>query len=525
MSSENQPQESRLHRNRPNVLFLLTDQHSPRIAGFAGDEVVQTPHLDRLAAKSIQFDAAICASPICTPSRMCLLTGREAHRVSAWNNHWVIFPEHVTWPAHFSANGYRTCLVGKMHFGGRDQMQGFQHRPYGDLRHGLGHQPDPIDLFPVYAGPLGAGVTEIPESLLQDVVVTRETLAYLLEHNDREPDIPWFCCASYSRPHAPFTAPGRYIRRYRDRVPAIEIPEDFQDRLDPFSRRTFAGESGGEMTATQSLRAREAYYANVDFADDCIGELLNGLDAAGLLDNTIVIYSSDHGEMAGEHGLWGKVVPFDPSVCVPLLISGPGVREGHSRVRDPVSLMDLYPTTASLCGLPIPDGLDGVDLSSVLADPVEKPAREYAPSSFFAYGVRVRGGVGAREDEPCNAMRLLRSRDWKYVEIEGGPPFLFDLVNDPDETINVADRPENNQRCRQMQEALFQGFGWDLVHEQLEKDRSRLGQYLSGHKPTTPNQYMLPDGRVFDAEGDLYAARWLHLPPSPGGGIIPQQFG
>ena len=122
------------HARRPNVLLLLTDQHAPLVSGFAGDGIVRTQALDAIAADAVQFDTALCASPVCTPSRMCLMTAREAHRCAAWNNHWVIFPEHVTWPGHFAANGYRTCLVGKMHFGGADQMQGFQHRPYGDLR-------------------------------------------------------------------------------------------------------------------------------------------------------------------------------------------------------------------------------------------------------------------------------------------------------------------------------------------------------------------------------------------------------
>ncbi len=504
----------------------MTDQHAPKISGFAGDSVVNTPHLDELAARSIQFDTAVCASPVCTPSRMCTLTAKEAHRCSAWNNHWAIFPEHLTWPAHFAAYGYRTCLVGKMHFGGRDQMQGFQFRPYGDLRHGLGHQPDPIDLFPAYAGASGAGVTEIPESLLQEVIVTRESLAFLLEHQDREPDVPWFFCASYSRPHSPFTAPGRYIRRYRDKVPRVELPEDFKERMDPFARKMYGGETGGDLSLEQTQRAREAYYACVDFVDDCIGELMDGLEQAGLLENTIVIYTSDHGEMAGLHGLWGKVVHFEPSVGVPLLIFGPGIREGHHRVGHPTSLMDLYPTTCSLAGIPVPDHLDGVDFAGVLADPESaKSPRTYAPSAYYAYGVKTRGAVGAAESEPHNAMRLVRDRDWKYVEIEGGPPLLFDTLHDPDETTNLAEQQDQAERCRAMREALFEGFSWEDVHRQLAEDRERIKAFLSGQKPSTPNQYMLADGRVFDAEADLYGARWLYRPPSQGGGIIPQQFG
>ena len=506
---------------RPNILFILTDQHTAKVAGFAGDPWVRTEHLDALAARSVQFDTAVCASPVCTSSRMCLLTAKEAHRCAAWNNHWVIFPEHVTWPGHFAAHGYRTCLVGKMHLGGRDQMQGFQLRPYGDLRHGLGHQPDPIDLFPGYAHLESAGVTEIPESLLQDVVVTRETAAFLLEHADSEPDVPWFVCASYSRPHPPLTAPGRYIRRYRDKVPVPKAPADPQERLESFARRFFQ-----PYSTEQTQRALEAYYACVDFVDDCIGELLEALQRGGLLENTVVIYTSDHGEMAGAHGLWDKCVYYDPSICVPLLMSGPGIRAGHHRVAHPISLMDLFPTTCALAGLPIPEGLDGVDFSRLLADPGSAVApRQFAPSAYYRYGVRVKHLPPVGEDEPCAAMRVLRERDWKYVEIERGGPLLFDLANDPAENVNLAGRPEHAARCRMMREALFRGFSWEQVHAQLTADRRRLPQLLSGQKPTTPNQYMLKDGRVFDTEGDLYGARWLSIPPEATGGIIPQQFG
>ena len=513
--------------DRPNLLLILTDQHARKIAGFAGDDVAQTQALDRLASSSVQFDAAYCASPCCTPSRMTMLTSKDVHHCSAWANHWVIFPEHVTWPQHFSEHGYRTALVGKMHFGGRDQMQGFQLRPYGDLRHGLGHQPDPISLFPSYAGAEGAGVTEIPESLLQDVVVTRETLALLREHADAEPGTPWFCCASYSRPHSPFTTPGRYIRRYRDRVPAVPLPDDFLNRMDPYSRKMWDLESASEtLTAEQAIRAREAYYACVDFVDDCIGELLDGLDADGLLENTIVIYSSDHGEMAGELGMWGKTVPFESSIGVPLLMTGPQIHKGHHRVNHPISLMDLFPTTCTLAGLPIPDGLDGIDQAPILTNPGQQaPPREYAPSTYIAYGIRPAAGVPLPEHESAGAMRVWRGRDWKYIAIEGDAPLLFDMIRDPRESTNLADSHEHAQTLQTLEQGAMDGFSWEDIHAQLARDRERVNDFASGHKPSTPNQYMLPDGRVFDAESTLYDARWLYLPPSPGGGIIPQRFG
>ena len=509
--------------SRPNVLLILTDQHAPRIAGFAGDPIVDTSNLDRLAQRSVWFPNASCASPLCTPSRMCMLTAKEVHRCSAWSNHWVLFPEHVTWPHHFAENGYATCLVGKMHFGGRDQYNGFQRRPYGDHKHALGHQPEPLKLFPAYYGAEGAGQTEIPESLISDVVITRETLSWVLEHRDSQPDQPWLCVAGYTRPHSPFTAPSRYIRKYRDRVPPPS-PVEPVEQLDEYSQ-VFARNSGSmRMSADQVVRGREGYYAGVDFVDDCIGELLDGLGKAGALDNTFVIYSSDHGEMAGVHGLWGKGVFHEPSMGVPLLVSGPDIEPGV-RENCVVSLMDLFPTTCGLCGLDVPDGLDGVDCSSLLSSSSGSPRpREFAPSAYYRYGVRINHGrtpIG----QPNSAMRAVRTPDWKYVEIQGGSPLLFDMRNDPHETTNLVDAPECADRCREMREMVFLGFSWDLATERLRDDLERVKQFGSGIKPTSPNQYVLPDGRMFDAEASLYEARWLPVPPNVSGGIIPQQFG
>jgi choline-sulfatase len=451
-----------------------------------------------------------------------MLTGKEPHRCAAWNNHWMIFPEHATWPGHFAAHGYTTALVGKMHFGGRDQNQGFQHRPYGDLRHGLGHQPEPIDLFPGYAHVRSAGVSEIPESMMQDVVVARETLALLLEHHDEHPEKPWFACASFSRPHSPFTAPGRYIRRYRDRVPLPKRAEGEPDSLEPFARLAIESD---HPTEEEQRRALEAFYASVDFVDDCIGDLLAGLERQGLLENTIVIYTSDHGDMAGLHGLWGKRVYYEPSVAVPLLFTGPGIKPGRHVWRDPVSLMDLFPTTCALAGLPVPAGLDGIDQSAALRSPAEATApREFAPSSYYNYGIRINHRRNP-DTAPQRAMRLVRTRDWKYVQVERGDELLFNLKDDPFENANVVRDPAHGGLVASLRAMLEKDFSWESAHRQLEADRLRVPQYLSGRRPSMPNQYTLRDGRVCDAETGLYDARWLYIPPEATGGIIPQMEG
>ena len=506
---------------RPNVLLVMTDEHNRDIAGFSGDRIVDTANLDRLASRAVQFQNASCANPVCTPSRMCMLTGLDAHNCSAWSNHWVLFPEHVTWPAHFAAHGYRTGLVGKMHFGGRDQMNGFDSRPYGDLRHALGHQPDPLSMYPGYGNAESAGVSEIPESLMQDVVVTRETLALVLEHYDAEPETPWFVCASYARPHAPLTAPGRYIRRYRDKVPPPEKGSESAVELEAYAKRLVS-----DVTDDQVVSAREAYYSCVDFVDDCIGELLDGLESQGLLDNTIVIYTADHGDMLGLYGCWGKQLYHEYSTAVPLLIAGPETARGEVTDRV-VSLIDLFPTVCAMAGLPTPANLDGVDISGLLSSTSSgspSAPREFAPSATYRYGVRIQYNRTA-DDAPSAAWRSVRDERWKYVEVERGESLLFDLGNDRWESVNLAGEAEHSARRDRMREWLYRGFSWEMVHQRLERDRERIIEFYSGLPPGTPNQYMLPDGRVFDAEKSLYDSRWLPIVPGSSGGIIPQQFG
>lgn len=515
--------ESQNVKARPNILLIMTDQHDPAIAGFSGNETINTKNLDSLAAQSANFTSAITPSPLCTPSRMCMLTGKEPHNCSAWSNHWVIFPEHTTWPAHFAANGYRTCLVGKMHFGGKDQMQGFQDRPYGDLRHGTGHQPDPLSMFPGYGAARGAGATEIPESLLQDVVVTREALSYILEREAEDQHSPWFVCASYSRPHPPLTSPRRYQSRYRGKV----CPPEQGGKVshEPYARQRASGHL--DLTDEEIQLGREGYYASLDFVDDCIGELIDGLKKTGALENTIVIYTSDHGEMLGNHGIWGKSVYFDRAVRVPLLIRLPNMALAGSSFTQPVSLIDLFPTTCGLAGIPVPVGLDGIDLSTLLTGTKKDPQldREAVCSMYCHYGQLVKSVPTFSENEPHRAWRMARTNRWKCVEIEGGATLLFDLEKDPEENHDLSEDPLQKKRLTQLRDLIHDGFRWSDVHHRMEEGRKRLPGFRSGKSPSTPNQYQLPDGREFDAEASLYQARWLPIQPGSNGGIIPQQFG
>ena len=185
-----------------------------------------------------------------------------------------------------------------------------------------------------------------------------------------------------------------------------------------------------DLTEEQIQRGRQGYYACVDVVDDCIGQLVDGLEQATLLDNTIVIYTSDHGEMLGSYGCSGKQLYYESSIGVPLLISRSGIAAGQT-VQHPISLMDLFPTTCGLPGLPILEDLDGVDFSHILHDPQKAAVpREFSPIATYRYGIRIAEGQ-TDDDTPCFAWRCVRERDWKYVEVEKGDALLFDLVNAP----------------------------------------------------------------------------------------------
>jgi choline-sulfatase len=504
---------------KPNILFICSDQHHADVAGFAGDPVVKTPTLDRLAGNGVVFENAFCQSPVCTSSRMSFLTGKDVMSCSGWNNHWPLFPEHRTLPQCFADGGYATCLVGKMHFGGRDQYHGFLHRPYGDLHHGLGHQPDPIDMYPNSGGPTHAGPSQIPESLQQEPIVTTEAAAWAREQAVRSPDQPWFLCASYCKPHAPLTCPERYLKRYLGKTPPTG-PSAEDNTLDhPYVQTQRENYQTLDLSEEESDLARAAYYGAIEFLDDTIGLLLYQLARDGLLENTIIIYTCDHGEMMGHHGLWYKANWFEHAIRVPFIMTGPGIGKGERR-QGLFALTDLMPTLLDLAGLAPESGLDGVSQVGALGDPTARP-RDHIISEFFGLAQLTPGYKGGRK---ANSMRLIRTETEKYVHTLDQGDLYFDLAEDTREFNNRIDDPAAAERVEALRSQLNADFTWEGLEARLDEERERAKEFRSGLRPGTPNQYCLPDGRTFDAEKAMYDARWLQTQTVGMAGIIPQQY-
>lgn len=487
----------------PNILFLLSDEHSYRYFSYLGEpegEPVRTPRLDSLATGGTNFRQAYCQMPLCTPSRMCMLTGRDQQRCGAWDNGSWLDPSMPTLPGVFADSGYETCLVGKMHFGGDRQYNGFKHRPYGDLTGHAGHQTEPIVREQGHPNGMrgrtaNAGITGIPESRLQEQIIVRESMAWLREHTHASPGQPWFLCASFSRPHFPLTAPRRFFERYwPDGVTPPKMgPGSTHEH--PMTLGMRAGFRTDEIEHEEAMRARAAYFACVDYLDEILDDFFVMLEHAGMLENTIIVYTTDHGELAGEHGLWWKNSWHEGAARAPFFVQTPDQRSGAApphTIDTPVSLVDLFPTLCGLTGLTAPNDIDGADLSDAVRTGTE-PAR----GPVVCDALSPRWGEGTE-------FRMVRDGNWKYVGFRDAPPILIDLENDPHEQTNRAGDPQSRDVERRLAEHVNGTVDFDAVEKQRIADEERAQRHALKIPRGTRNMYLFPDGRLVDADAEIY---------------------
>ena len=505
---------------KPNILMLVTDQHNYRVSGFMGDENANTPNLDRLAGEGAVFERTYCQSPICTASRASFLTGKYITKLGCWNNHWPLFPEHRTIADVLADAGYETCLVGKMHFGGDDQYHGFAHRPYGDLKHGLGHQSDPIDQFPSFPGIREPGISEIPESMQQETVVAVESAAFVEDLASTNPEKPWFLCASFTKPHPPLSIPARYYNKYKGKIKAVGIDADDEASNHPYTLNAYGNYRLSEITEEMADDAVAAYYGSLEYVDDCIGLLLWRLEKAGQLDNTIIIYTSDHGEMLTHHGMWYKATYYEDAVRVPFFISGAGIG-GGVRSDEIVELTDLFPTLCDYAGAEIPGDTDGMSLRPVIEGKVEKGKfRDHAVTEYYGLASLTSPYVTGKKGD---SMRAVVSHKGKFVNVHKYGNIYFNHETDPDEKTNAIDDPGCKGEISRLSKIIGGDFDWDEIIEKVNTDRERYREHhMSGQRTSTPNQYVMKDGRMFDAEGSLYSVRWN--PVDVRKGYIPQRY-
>ena len=319
----------------PNILLIMADQLAPQFTGTYGHPLVKTPHLDALANRGVRFDSAYCNSPLCAPSRFSFMSGQLISRIAAYDNASE-FPASIPTFAHYlRCMGYRTCLAGKMHFVGPDQLHGFEERVTTDIYPAdYAWTPDwelPDERIDKWYHNMQtvreAGVAATTFQIDYDEEVAffarRKIFDFARERNG-----PFCLVASFIHPHDPYVARPEWWSLYNLReidLPAVVLDPDEQD---PFSRRVMDGIEASSILLTEEevRRARRAYYANVSYFDSKVGELERTLEEAGLADDTVVIATADHGDMLGERGLWYKMNFFEHSARVPLVMAGPRSR-------------------------------------------------------------------------------------------------------------------------------------------------------------------------------------------------------
>ena len=451
-----------------NFLIVVADQLSPRALPPYGNQVVHAPAIGRLAESGAVFEHAYCNFPLCAPSRASFMTGRLASRSGVYDN-GAEFPASVPTLAHrLRAAGYRTCLAGKMHFIGPDQLHGFEQRLTPDIYPaGMHWIPDwtipTTERLPWYhdmtsvfeAGPTGASL----QRAYDEQVASRSARAIhdLATASDGQ---PFLLVASFSQPHDPWESTAEHWQRYDgveiDLPRVAHIPDE---QVDPHTRRVreMCGAIGVEVPEPVLLNARRSHYASISWVDDVVADLVGRLDAERVLDDTVVVFMADHGEMLGERGDWYKMSFFEPAVTVPLILNAPR-HVAPGRVSGSVSLLDLAPTLLDMANAPNDAELDGASLVPRLS----------------ARGARARTVVGEYLAEGAVApVVMLREANLKFIHSPTDPDLLFDLDRDPDELHNLAGDPAHAADVKRFGDEVARRWDLPALQAQIEASQRR----------------------------------------------------
>jgi len=371
-----QAADSAIPSTKYNVLFIAADDLRNDL-GCYGHELVKTPNFDRLAKRGVLFNRAYCQQAVCNPSRASLLTGRRPDTLRVWDlpTHFRSnMPDLVTLPQYFKQHGYFTQNIGKIFHNFRQTIQG---DPDSWSVPAVMHFANHGDDKPVVDGPLPPNLAQDPKCEQRDVPdeayfdgrVAKLSVQALSELRAKAQ--PFFLAVGFWKPHSPYNAPKRYWDLYsRDAVGLPKNPEW------PFGAPRIAWHDSREILGTparvlspEAVREiRHGYLANISYFDAQLGKVLDELDRLQLAENTIIMFWSDHGYHLGEQSLWAKTSNFELDARVPLLIAAPGMAQG-TRTDSLVELLDLYPTLTELCGLPLPQGVEGASLVPVLKNP------------------------------------------------------------------------------------------------------------------------------------------------------------
>ena len=449
--------------DRPNILVIMSDEHRADTMGCAGNGVVQTPNLDRLAQNGTVFENCYTNSPLCVPCRLSFTAGKYVSRVGAWsNNTWLPSDEYPSIARIMNAAGYESYLCGKQHYD-KTRRYGFTEIG-GDMnlhnKKGTGDRRDAGNLDPK------PGLSDRFDDfhpgddskvLSHDRDVTAGTIEFL--EGRKRSDGPFFLFTGFLAPHFPLIVPQHYWDIYKGRVPMPVIPEGHLESQPRNYKHLRIGFNVENTPDDVVRKGRELYYGLTQWLDDEIGKVLGALAASDVADNTVVIYTTDHGENLGDHGLWWKNCLYDSASRIPLIVSWPARWAGGQRRTEACSLVDVVQTIAELGGARAPDDWDGDSMTAWLDNP-SAGWKDVAVSEYYGHNI-------------ASGSAMIRQGRFKYVyhtrPDADHPPEreLYDLEEDPGEFRNLAEEPGQQARISVMHAALVQELGEDP--EETEK--------------------------------------------------------
>ena len=423
--------ETKDNLTSPNVLFIAIDDLNDWIGCLGGHPDVKTPHLDRLAARSVLFTNAHCAAPACNPSRAALMTGIRPSTSGVYSNNQPfrkseVLQDAVTMPTHFMQNGYHALGSGKIYHGVfPDPPSWNEYWPSMMTTRPRDPMPEnpPINGIPNTAH-FDWGPVDVSADEMGDRQVAEWVSGQLAQRREK----PFFLACGFYRPHLPWYVPKKYFDMYPpDEITLPNVKEDDLDDVPPIARKIARPDRdhANVLKYKQWRKAVQGYLASISFADDCVGKVIDALDASPHHDNTVIALWSDHGWHLGEKLHWRKFALWEEATHNVLMFSGPGVRQG-GRCDAPVNLLDIYPTLIDLCGLQKRNEIEGRSLMTLLMN----------PNASWDYPTLTTHGRNSHS---------IRSKRWRYIRYSDGSEELYDRDSDEMEWNNLAGDPQYSE--------------------------------------------------------------------------------
>jgi len=457
---------------KQNILIVMADQLTALALGCYGNKDVKSPNIDRLAAEGVIFESAYSSSPLCTPARYAFMTGQNISQCGGYDNAAYMPATMPTFAHYMRLMGYKTCLSGKMHFVGADQLHGFEDRVTTDIYPAdfgwipdWNHPGDRIDLWYHNMSSIKqAGVASITNQLAYDDEVGTQAMRVIYDHARSEDDRPLCLVTSFIHPHDPYATRQKYWDLYDDveiALPSVPRPGE-QDAHNKRLEKVIALDAV-DVSDEDIINARRAYYGNVSYVDEWLGRLRTTLEDCGMSEDTTIIFTSDHGDMLGEFGLWYKMSFREWSNRIPMIVHRPNRFEPR-RASQPVAQVDVLPTLIDIAhegtGAAKPAAIDPLNGRSLLplcdGDASQDP--NACVSEFLGEG------TGA-------PMLMIRRGQYKYITCPTDPEQLFNLQEDPNELNNLAGQPSETLEDFRTEAAEY----WDVeqVKQMVIKDQQR----------------------------------------------------